>query len=48
LLGAPVTSGMFGHVEMNNPSSVVRQEDEHMKKLEGNGRHNKEVERDDF
>jgi hypothetical protein len=39
---------MSGDVEVNDLPSGVRQEDEHMKKLEGNGRHNEEVEADDL
>jgi hypothetical protein len=39
---------MSGDVEVDDPPSVVRQEYKDMKKLEGNGRHNEEVEGDDL
>ena len=48
LLGGPFRRGVSGDVEVNDLPSVVRQEYKHMKKLEGNGRHNEEVEGDDL
>jgi len=38
---------MSCHVEVNDPSSVVRKEDQNVEQLEGDGRHNEEVDRDD-
>ena len=39
LLGGPFRSGMINHVEVNDLSSVMGEEDQHMKQLEGNGRY---------
>ena len=48
LLCCPFRRGVSGDVEVNDPPSLVRQEYKHMKELEGNGRHNEEIEGDDL
>ena len=48
LLCCPFRRRVSGDVEVNDLPSVVRQEYKHMKELEGNGRHNEEVEGDDL
>ena len=39
---------MSCHVEVNDPSSVVREEHQDVKRLEGDGGNNKEVNRDNL
>ena len=46
LLGGPVGCGVLGHVEVDHPSAVVSERDEHEEDAEASGGHGKEVDRD--
>ena len=47
-LSAPLARGMRCHVEANDSSPVVKDEDQDVKPLEGDGWNNKGVLRDDL
>src|SRR6266481_821354 len=46
LLSRPLRSGMGGHIEVQNATPVMGQYQEHVKNLETDGGHSKEVDRD--
>jgi hypothetical protein len=43
LLGRPLRGGMFGVIDMHDPSSLMRQDDHDKEHLERHGRHHKEI-----